>query len=297
MIKQTPELLALCVLSFGCSGPRAEIDLDQNILPQHEHSNSSNELNQKISANEIVLYSGAGVAKRSLTEIPDVIEGLLGSRGYHVRKEDSSYFLTADWEKRTALIIMPGGADLPYVKALTGLQNKRIIEFVENGGTYVGFCAGAYYGSKYVEFDKSGPLEVLGERELGFFPGIARGPAYGVYHYENDEGARIAKIQMTGNDRIFYSYFNGGCSFVDADQYSNITVLGRYSDLAGKPAAFIECQVGKGKAYLLGFHPEFTLDSFPVESSQASELVERQHRHWEDRKAILNIVFSDLPQL
>ena len=44
-------------------------------------------------------------------------------------------------------------------------------EFVENGGSYLGICAGAYFACDYIEFDKNGPLEVVGPRDLKFYPG------------------------------------------------------------------------------------------------------------------------------
>ena len=58
------------------------------------------------------------------------------------------------WRDYADGFIMPGGADLPYCSKLNGPGNKQIQEFVRAGGSYVGFCAGAYYGSAYVEFDK-----------------------------------------------------------------------------------------------------------------------------------------------
>ena len=53
--------------------------------------------------------------------------------------------------------------------------NERIREYVSKGGKYLGICAGGYYASSYVEFEKSTTLEVLGDRELSFFPGKAIG--------------------------------------------------------------------------------------------------------------------------
>lgn len=61
-------------------------------------------------------------------------------------------------------------------KKLNGKGNKQILDFVHSGGTYVGICAGSYYGGAFCEFDRNGPLQVLGSRELGFFPGTVRGP-------------------------------------------------------------------------------------------------------------------------
>src|SRR5439155_581244 len=80
---------------------------------------------------------------------------------------------------RYSLFIMPGGRDQPYHAGLQGEANQQIRAFVEEGGAYVGICAGAYYGSARVEFDRGFPLEVCEERELCFFSGTAVGPAYG----------------------------------------------------------------------------------------------------------------------
>jgi len=42
----------------------------------------------------------------------------------------------------------------------------------------LGLCAGAYYGCARVVFEPGTPLEVVGDRELAFFPGVARGAAF-----------------------------------------------------------------------------------------------------------------------
>lgn len=51
-------------------------------------------------------------------------------------------------------------------------------EYVEGGGSYLGLCAGAYYGCSSVEFEPGSSMEVSGDRELAFFPGAAIGAAY-----------------------------------------------------------------------------------------------------------------------
>lgn len=71
-----------------------------------------------------------------------------------------------------ALLAVGGGYDLGLIKALghSGITNIR--NFVHSGGRYLGFCCGAYFACDRIEFDKGGPLEVVGERHLKFFPGI-----------------------------------------------------------------------------------------------------------------------------
>ena len=80
---------------------------------------------------------------------------------------------------------MPGGADLPYCTHLNGHGNSLIRGFVESGGSYLGLCAGAYYGCGHVEFELGNPsMEVQGPRELRFFPGTAKGSVYKGFDYE-----------------------------------------------------------------------------------------------------------------
>jgi biotin--protein ligase len=162
---------------------------------------------------------------------------------------------------------MPGGRDVPYHQALQGETNARIRRFVEKGGAYLGFCAGGYYGSGAVEFDKGHPLEVTGERELAFFPGTAVGPAFGggTFAYNNDSGARAAQISWaSGSHRSTVSrvFYNGGCFFREAELFSDVEVVARYAELTGQPAAIVCCKVGAGVAVLSGVHPEYAAESF-----------------------------------
>lgn len=161
------------------------------------------------------------------------------------------------------LLIFPGGRDLPYLETLQGEPNRRIREFIRSGGVFLGICAGAYYGSRFVDFERGGPLQVLGERELAFFPGVAKGPAYGLgrFSYSSPEGALIAKLSLSDSSRLLVSYYNGGCFFEDPEKHSGVSILARYSDIEGMPAAVIECSFGKGKALLSGVHPEYSLAS------------------------------------
>ena len=63
-----------------------------------------------------------------------------------------------------------------YCSILNGAGNRKIEQFVQQGGTYIGFCAGGYYGSSKCEFEVGDKyLQVIGDRELAFFPGICRG--------------------------------------------------------------------------------------------------------------------------
>lgn len=175
---------------------------------------------------------------------------------------DRHTFKDAKWQESASLLIFPGGRDIPYHEALKGQPNRQIRQFVEQGGSYFGICAGAYYGSAQFEFEKGQPLEVIGKRELCFFPGKALGPAYGLgqFCYETEAGARIARLHLAS--QVSAAYYNGGCTFDAAQEIPQVTTIARFYDLPDQPAAIIECSVGKGRAILSGVHPEYSSESF-----------------------------------
>jgi len=66
----------------------------------------------------------------------------------------------------------------------------------ENGGFYLGLCAGAYFASGRVVFEQGNPhLEVVGERFLKFYSGTACGAVYPGFCYETERGAVAAPIR------------------------------------------------------------------------------------------------------
>ena len=175
------------------------------------------------------------------------------------------------WTASCALLVIPGGADLGYCRTLNGEGNRRIRQFVQRGGAYLGLCAGGYYGSQRCEFEVGNKiLEVVGNRELQFFPGTCRGCAFAGFVYHSEAGARAAKLRINKISlsrgtipEQFRSYYNGGGVFVDAEKYQEkgVEVLAKYAedlsvDGGEGSAAIIYCKVGEGGAILMGPHPE-----------------------------------------
>lgn len=167
---------------------------------------------------------------------------------------------------------MPGGADLGYCRVLNGQGNRIITQYVRSGGRYLGFCAGAYYGSGMCEFEVGNkPLEVIGSRELGFFPGTCRGSVFRGFAYHSERGARAARLVV--NREAFpapgsmpesaHSYFNGGGLFVDAPSLADkgVEILASYEghvdvEPGSGRAAIVYRKVGQGAVALSGAHPE-----------------------------------------
>ncbi|KAG5981951.1 hypothetical protein E4U55_002485, partial [Claviceps digitariae] len=219
----------------------------------------------------VLVYTGTGTTSESVRQCIDSLRRLL-SPNYAVIPISESVLLKEPWAPTCALLVIPGGADLGYCRVLNGEGNRRISEFVRRGGAYLGFCAGAYYGSNRCEFEVGNPpLEVVGSRELAFFPGTCRGGAFRGFEYHSEKGARAAVLCVNRDAfeeqdlaETFASYYNGGGVFVDAAVVTGhkVDVLASYQDDLdvdgghGK-AALVLCHVGEGMAMLSGSHPEF----------------------------------------
>lgn len=214
---------------------------------------------------KIAIYTDKGAHPQGIRMLITSLRLFGFDKKYQVAPINSKIINDSDWESDTALLIFPGGRDIYYHNALKGKPNKRIKSFVKKGGSYLGICAGGYYGASSIEFEKGYPLEVVGDRELGFFPGVAVGSAYGpnLFNYENENGSRASKIKcLFQNGGLATSYFNGGCKFSGAKNYDNVKILANYFDIEDNPAAIVECKVNKGCAILSGVHFEYDLLHF-----------------------------------
>ncbi len=116
---------------------------------------------------------------------------------YAVIPMEEQTLLREPWAATCALLVVPGGADLGYCRVLDGRGNRLIGQYVRAGGRYLGFCAGGYYGSRRCEFEVGNrDLEVVGPRELAFFPGTCRGAALAGFAYHSERGARAARLLL-----------------------------------------------------------------------------------------------------
>lgn len=220
----------------------------------------------KLFIKRLIPGTGTGTTVESVRHCLYSLRRLL-SPHFAVNPINSETIITEPWAPSCALLVMPGGADLGYCRALNGTGNKIISQFVWNGGAYLGLCAGGYYGCKSVEFEVGGKeMEVVGSRELSFFPGICRGAAFTGFKYASESGARASKLKIEKSTlggaapEELRSYYNGGGLFVDAEKYEGIEVLARYTQdlsVTGGDAAVVYCKVGSGGAVLAGPHPEY----------------------------------------
>ncbi|BGO91189.1 hypothetical protein NBRC10512_001223 [Rhodotorula toruloides] len=225
----------------------------------------------------VLVYDGSGVSAASRDNLVRCLRLFLGQR-YDVQLVTPKTIKSEPWTNNCALLVLPGGRDLPYLHDLGGTGNKRIREWVEEGGSYLGICAGAYYACSSIAFEVGTPLEVAGERELAFFDGVCRGTVFPGFQYDSDAGARQVTLELNrGAWRDYWPrspercevWYNGGGAFIparrpghDAELWSETAVaLATYCDLDDGPAAGVLCSVGRGKALLWATHPEHSAGS------------------------------------
>lgn len=204
----------------------------------------------------ILIYQDEGVSRECLTHTFSTFSALLSSQ-YRVRGVSAKELIEGAWERSTRLLVFPGGADLPYMKRLKGVGNRRIRSYVEAGGSFIGICAGAYYSGTRLEFALGTSIEIKQERELKFFPGTVKGPVLFPFEYRENIGARAAKIlSIFHKSKPVSIFYNGGGYFAGAEGKEKTEILATYGFSKQFPA-IIECKVGKGRAILSGVHFEY----------------------------------------
>jgi glutamine amidotransferase-like uncharacterized protein len=152
----------------------------------------------------------------------------------------------------------------------------NIRRFVEEGGTFVGICAGAYLASNVVNWEG-----IRYDRDVGYilslFEGEAVGPIKEIMNYDLDKYINPYKITNIDileehpikNYSIVYwggSYFN-----IPDDSKQDVKVIAEYPII--KKPAIIRFKYGQGKVLLMGPHPELIFDS---NESMLSDFIETQ---------------------
>jgi biotin--protein ligase len=251
----------------------------------------------------VLVYSGTGTTTESVKHCIESLRFHL-SPYYAVVTINETSILNDPWMYKTSMLVIPGGADLPYCNVLNGEGNRKILSFIKKGGKFLGLCAGGYYGSSFVEWEKGTPREVSGRRELGLFQGTAKGCTFSGFEYNSHVGARIVPLEVNTDvlaecPSTVYNYYNGGGTFLNASRVKNCTVLARYVDPEvgdDDNAAVVLCQVGKGTALLSGTHPEFSLWLMKpgAEESHYRDIAHQLSAHDTSRKVFLKQCLEQL---
>jgi glutamine amidotransferase-like uncharacterized protein len=167
------------------------------------------------------------------------------------------------WQDGTDLLAFPGGADRPFADKLDGAGNTSIRRYVEQGGRFLGVCAGAYYACRRIDFTGA-DLRVKAPRELGLFPGTAVGSLPELADaYRMGDLACSAVVDVVGASTSAGVLYWGGCRF-EPDPPAAVEPLLEFARLPGAAAA-VACDVDEGRVVLTGVHAEVDGDAFDRE--------------------------------
>jgi glutamine amidotransferase-like uncharacterized protein len=191
------------------------------------------------------VYADAGAWHIGTRSVVEALE----SAGVPCRLLDHSLLTPRDLQG-LKVIIVPGGYAYYEEMGAGRAGTDAIREFVRNGGTYLGICAGAYLAS----------AEVLWENEryiynLRLFNGSAEDSISGVPDWPRTGSVKLAVAE---EGKLFGLapfagrpiYYQGGCCFRHC---GDAAVLARYPD---KSPAVIARKFGSGRVILTGVHFE-----------------------------------------
>ncbi len=146
------------------------------------------------------------------------------------------------------LIWFPGGFAAEYKNFI--IDHSAIINFVEDGGLFVGSCAGAYYASDVLKWEGTAY-----QYPLNLFEGKGIGPLLGQIAWGEIAPFKLDPDHPANRDfdeKINLYYFDG--PYFAPYEEGSIEVLARY-EVNSEPAVIAGIR-GSGGYLLLGPHPE-----------------------------------------
>ncbi len=195
------------------------------------------------------IYAGYGADTGSYRMLSNILVDMGFNTQFLIAKDFNSLYGLFKFD----IIIFPGGRADHMISGLTRDQIDTIREYVSEGGSYMGICAGSYFASNYtvwhgVEYgDSAGYV-------LDLYSGRAVGPIKEIGDY--DTGSIYnpqypTNITWYDGEKFNVTYW-GGPYFTPID---DVKVLATYDRV--QRAAAIEFQYNSGRVILYGFHPEF----------------------------------------
>ncbi|CAL8082873.1 unnamed protein product [Calicophoron daubneyi] len=244
--------------------------------------------------NLIHVYSDVGTRDISLVHLLNALKTFTPK--FQVKEINGASICSPGALHSTALLCFGGGYDRGYLQSLGESGCAVIREYIENGGKYLGLCAGAYFASDHCEFDKDGQLEVCGPRLIKLFEGDAVGSYRPGFKYNSEEGSWAISITCAVpslKPKTMKTYLNGGC-FFRTSKWTRSKALYCYEGT--NDAAIIASRMGKGWGILSGVHFEYDLNLLLSQSptQRTKEVVGQLQADEENRLQLFQTLVSAL---
>lgn len=226
---------------------------DSLLTPENNDNNSGNDLgeNKDEQDDEIIdelpligIYSGVGSWDVNVQAFINFFEHY----EYPWILIDEEDLVNMDLEGEIDVIVFPGGFAAEYKNLIPNHEN--LILFVNEGGIFIGTCAGAYYASDILTWygtDYNYPL--------GFYDGRGIGPLAGQVNWGDITGFHLTPGHPANegfDQTLDFYYFDG--PYFDLDEATSVEILANYK--VNSQPAVIAGRYGEGKYLLVGPHPE-----------------------------------------
>ncbi|MFX1559645.1 MAG: BPL-N domain-containing protein [Promethearchaeota archaeon] len=157
------------------------------------------------------------------------------------------------------MVVIPGGWAGTYNEDLAGSGITEIREFVRDGGSFFGVCAGAYFGCDLIYWEGVAidyPLGLFAGNGIGPVEEIAVWPDYAMAEIILNHSSSI--IDFSGEPANHTVMYYGGPWF-DVSGHEDVHTLATFA--ANNQSAMIAFEYEEGRVFLSGPHPEWEEDS------------------------------------
>jgi glutamine amidotransferase-like uncharacterized protein len=251
-------LLAVLLLSSCSQAPAVLNDsIGESIVNQAQYylevpdvvdaSDVADQPDSVLRSLRIAIYNGIGTWDLNVT----ALENFFVQNELRYELIDENDVTSISLKDRYDLIWFPGGSAGEYHYLIADL--KPLVDFVDQGGYYVGSCAGAYFAADILSWLSEDGKDH--DYPLSFFPGRAVGPLVSELNW-GDEAVLLLNRDLTFNTAFDPAlpvyYFDG--PYFDAYPEADYLIMARYE--ANDQPAVVAGYFGDGKYLLFGPHPE-----------------------------------------
>lgn len=205
-------------------------------------------------------HAGEGGSSFSAIYLSRILNQALQNHGYKIDFVTSEDIKSGEiFSSQDCKMFVMGGGRFSQVKEAIGTQGiENIKAYVQNGGTYLGVCMGAYAAFSKIDF--RGEFARTSEG-FSFFQGTSRGSLPLTLPYDaTGNSATIIEVQHAKRAIKFPALYWGGNGMdkneliaIGAEPLSHIKLANGAEKVM---SASINVGNNGGKAYLCGYHPE-----------------------------------------
>lgn len=205
-----------------------------------------------------------------------------------------------------AMFVLPGiaGETSAYPDHIGPEVNAKIHYFIQTGGTFMGYCAGAYYAAQTVRYTPEWAAHKGRDSGLlGLFGGAAWGPLpnLGVdgedpRYYKGLTTARLAlcpKFRSAAAQALPAELdvcYSSGPTFEGIPLRGR--VLARYAAHAGQAPAIVSFPVGNGLCILSGVVPQYGYMSDPLPDPRLKDVMTAIAPHEAHRQLLFDTLMA-----